>query len=251
MTEQTTTPTGFDLLRASFEDRLIGKLPKETKQQAEERKSNHNATSCRVCHGYHHKHAVHLDYVGHAAVTDRLLQVDPTWFWEPLAFSQNGLPQFDDIGGLWIRLHILGVSRIGYGNADKKLWTDIGSREKEVIGDALRNAAMRFGVALDLWSKEELRPPEPDPKGEGNPEDPPFDGHPADVPTRQDAAPPPAPPASPEADYPKADFEKSFPAWKEAIEAGKKTAAQVISMASTKGRLNPVQRAKIEAVKRK
>ena len=27
---------------------------------------------------------------------------------------------------------------------------------KERIGDAIRNAAMRFGVALDLWSKEEL-----------------------------------------------------------------------------------------------
>jgi hypothetical protein len=27
-----------------------------------------------------------------------------------------------------------------------------------VIGDALRNAAMRFGVALDLWHKGELHP---------------------------------------------------------------------------------------------
>ncbi|HEX7822877.1 MAG TPA: hypothetical protein VF463_19950 [Sphingobium sp.] len=27
----------------------------------------------------------------------------------------------------------------------------IQAREKEVIGDALRNAAMRFGAALDLW----------------------------------------------------------------------------------------------------
>lgn len=25
-----------------------------------------------------------------------------------------------------------------------------------LLDDALRNAAMRFGVALDLWSKEEL-----------------------------------------------------------------------------------------------
>ena len=27
---------------------------------------------------------------------------------------------------------------------------------KQLISDALRNAAMRFGVALDLWSKEDL-----------------------------------------------------------------------------------------------
>lgn len=248
--EQTTKPSGLELLRVPFEDRLIGKLPKETKQQAEERKASHNAISCRVCHGYHHKNAVHLDYVGHAAVTDRLLQVDPAWYWEPLAFGADGLPKFDDIGGLWIRLTIMGVTRIGYGNADKKPWTDIGSREKEVIGDALRNAAMRFGVALDLWSKEELRPPEPEPKGDGSGEDPPFDGHPTDVPSRQDAAPTPTPDNS-QADYPKAQFEKSFPQWKDAIEAGQKTAAQVIAMASSKGRLNPLQRAKIEAVRRK
>jgi hypothetical protein len=28
---------------------------------------------------------------------------------------------------------------------------------KEAIGDALRNAAMRFGAALDLWAKSDLR----------------------------------------------------------------------------------------------
>jgi hypothetical protein len=27
---------------------------------------------------------------------------------------------------------------------------------KEIIGDALRNGGMRFGVGLDLWSKEDL-----------------------------------------------------------------------------------------------
>ncbi len=33
---------------------------------------------------------------------------------------------------------------------------DAGSREKEVIGDALRNAALRFGLALELWSKADI-----------------------------------------------------------------------------------------------
>ena len=28
--------------------------------------------------------------------------------------------------------------------------------EKQLISDAIRNAAMRFGVALDLWAKEDL-----------------------------------------------------------------------------------------------
>ena len=33
---------------------------------------------------------------------------------------------------------------------------DVGARVKECIGDAIRNAAMRAGVALDLWAKEPL-----------------------------------------------------------------------------------------------
>ena len=93
------------------------------------------------------KGGVSLDYVGHAAVTDRLLEVDPTWTWEPLGTQDNGLPASDNAGNLWILLTVLGVTRIGVGD---------GKNAKECISDAIRNAAMRFGVALDLWSKEEL-----------------------------------------------------------------------------------------------
>jgi hypothetical protein len=42
---------------------------------------------------------------------------------------------------------VCGVTRIGVGD---------GKNAKERIGDAIRNAAMRFGVALDLWAKENL-----------------------------------------------------------------------------------------------
>jgi hypothetical protein len=94
---------------------------------------------------------IKLSYVGHAALTGRLLDVDPLWHWEPMAFTGDGLPMFDEAGGLWIRLTVCGMTRIGYGNAAKK--SGPGDREKEVIGDALRNAAMRFGAALDLWHK--------------------------------------------------------------------------------------------------
>ncbi len=93
------------------------------------------------------KGGMKLDYVGHAAVTDRLLSVDPGWSWEPMATDINGLPAADSDGNLWIKLTVLGVTRIGVGD---------GANAKERIGDALRNAAMRFGVALDLWSKDEL-----------------------------------------------------------------------------------------------
>jgi hypothetical protein len=93
------------------------------------------------------KGGVMLDYVGHAAVTDRLLTVDPEWSWEPFAVGPDGLPALDRSGNLWIRLTVCGVTRIGVGD---------GKSAKECIGDAIRNAAMRFGVALDLWAKENL-----------------------------------------------------------------------------------------------
>lgn len=137
-------------LREPFPAELVGKLPKPTKKDNPKGK-------CSECGGYHGLPAVHLDYVGHAAVTDRLLQVDPAWSWEPLARDPNtGAPLLvpnpgglgDEPQGLWINLTVCGVTRPGFGG---------GKNAKECISDALRNAAMRFGVGLDLWSKEDLR----------------------------------------------------------------------------------------------
>ena len=100
--------------------------------------------------------SITLDYVGHADVTELLLRYDPTWSWEPFAFDADGRPLLDRDSngwprGLWIRLTVCGQTRPGYGtcaagNADAV---------KELIGDAIRNAAMRFGIALSLWSKAE------------------------------------------------------------------------------------------------
>ena len=114
------TPEKATALRKPFPAESVGKLPKG---------------------------GAMLDYVGHAAVTDRLLTVDPHWSWEPFALTPEGLPAVDKAGNLWIRLTICGVTRIGVGD---------GKNAKEVVGDAIRNAAMRFGVALDLWAKENL-----------------------------------------------------------------------------------------------
>lgn len=149
MTEATEKPTGLTLLRAPFPPNQIGKLPKPYKKDAER-------GHCDVCGGYHGLPAAHLDYVGHAAITDRLLDADPAWAWEPLAVGENGLPALDNNGGLWIRLTVAGVTRLGYGDAQGKTG---GDAMKERIGDALRNAAMRFGVALELWHKGDLHAP--------------------------------------------------------------------------------------------
>jgi len=94
-----------------------------------------------------------LDFVGHADITRILLEIDPTWRWVPIAWD-NGRPSIhveNGIATMWGELTILGQARLGVGSvrADKQ------ELDKELIGDFLRNAAMRFGICLSLWTKQE------------------------------------------------------------------------------------------------
>lgn len=132
--------------------RHIAQLPRPTRKGAAK-------GDCPTCGGYHGLPAVHLDYMGHAEVTDVLLAEDPLWNWEPYALDEAGLPMIYHVGPtdhadlvMWIRLTIGGLTRVGVGTAPASKG---GDAIKELIGDALRNAAMRFGIALDLWSKAE------------------------------------------------------------------------------------------------
>lgn len=172
-------------LREKFPPEVIGKLPrisclacsKAAKAGGASRDKHcdrHQVTKCAECGNYLTTAHIHLDYVGHAATTDRLLKVDPEWTWRPLATEvDTGFPRFDKDGGLWILLTVAGVTRPGYGD---------GANPKEVISDAIRNAAMRFGVALDLWAKEDLqseapqdvRPPS-EPASDARPPTPPAE----------------------------------------------------------------------------
>lgn len=141
-------------LRRPFPAEQIGKLPKVWCKRCSSKDTQcgeHKVKQCRTCKARVTEAHVHVDYVGHAHVTERLLDVDPAWSWEPLAINSNGLPATDDNGGLWIRLSVAGMTRLGYGHANGKRG---GDAVKEAIGDAIRNSAMRFGVALDLWKKE-------------------------------------------------------------------------------------------------
>jgi hypothetical protein len=104
------------------------------------------------------KGGVTLDFVGHGFLTQRLLDVDPLWSWEPMALDANGLPLLDENGGLWIKLTVCGVTRLGYGDAGGRKGSNA---IKEIIGDALRNAGMRFGMALELWCKGDPDAPPP------------------------------------------------------------------------------------------
>ena len=145
-------------LREPFDEKEIRYLPriwcKACKDSRGQGCQQHRFGKCNKCqqrmpNGGH----IDLRYVGHAEATNRLLNVDPFWSWEPMTTDERGLPTFDGYRGLWIRLTVCGMSRLGYGHAGEKTG---GDAIKEVIGDAIRNAGMRFGMALDLWTSSDL-----------------------------------------------------------------------------------------------
>jgi hypothetical protein len=92
-----------------------------------------------------------LDFAGHAVVTDRLLQVDPEYEFGPV-MNANHVPIVRPGGRsgeeVLYALTVCGVTRHEWGD---------GPNMKECSSDAIRRCAMRFGVALDLWAKEDLQ----------------------------------------------------------------------------------------------
>lgn len=144
------------MLTAPFPEDQIEKLPKQVKKDDNDRgncaKGSRYSADGTFC-GKYHARSVHLDYVGHAGLTMRLNDaVGPeNWDWEPMVYHPSGAPGIVD-GGMWIRLTILGVTKKGYGDAQGKSGHNA---IKEVIGDALRNAGMRFGIGTYLWSKSD------------------------------------------------------------------------------------------------
>lgn len=145
----------WEQLTAPFPPDWIEKLPKVLSKQ-DQRKGRCRADADgqyvsadgHYCGGWHSR-AVHLDYVGHAGITMRLNDVvgPEGWDWQPVAHDENGLP-LASRGEFWIWLTILGVTKLGVGD-------DFNGSSKQAIGDALRNAAMRFGIGTYLWSKSD------------------------------------------------------------------------------------------------
>lgn len=159
------TPDGQDAtlsalrrLREPFPAEAIGKLPRTTCRACSDVARSYRACEshswirrCEDCGNNHSSATIHLDFVGHADVTARLLDVDPHWSWRPFSMDEiQALPPALREAGLWIMLTVAGVSRPGFGDAQGKSG---GNAVKEMIGDALRNAGMRFGISLDLWAK--------------------------------------------------------------------------------------------------
>ncbi len=154
------------ILRRPFEPEKISKRPQISCRKCSDAQSKvcseHEKRDCGGCGQYITERHIHLDYVGHADVTGRLLEADPEWTWEPVALDQFNQPVITEtVDGknwrLWIYLTVGGVTRRGVGTVPREVRTNTPTAEveKQLISDALRNAAMRFGVALDLWSKAE------------------------------------------------------------------------------------------------
>lgn len=109
-----------------------------------------------------------LDYVSHAAVTNRLNQAAPDWTYEVERVEVRGNIARDNDGSHFVTdpaglphvvavfgtMTIGGVTRQEVGEVDS--FSTYGLELKNAISDFIRRAAMRFGVALDLWAKEEL-----------------------------------------------------------------------------------------------
>ena len=177
------TTVDLTKLRAPFPPEYVGKLPRVTCRACSDgRCGDHKKAKCADCGNWISERHIHLDYIGHADVTIRLLEVDPEWSWAPKATDadpellkaamasgdaeivraviENAPPKFetDRNGspvGLWIKLTVGGVTRLGVGSCP----SGQNDAEKVLIGDALRNAAMRFGVAVELWAKGDRADP--------------------------------------------------------------------------------------------
>ena len=122
--------------------------------------------NCPECGQNHTSGTIHLDFVGHADATNRLLEMDPGWTWEPMSYADDGSPLIVEKDGeakmwIWLILHVyrdtpnglevIPVRRPGVGTV--QIFQHTREVEKQLISDALRNAAMRAGVGLVLWAK--------------------------------------------------------------------------------------------------
>jgi hypothetical protein len=149
---------------------------------------DHDRKKCADCGQAMTAAHMHLSYVGHAHITERLLQADPRWYWRPIgrdipdevmaaAIGTGDLgivqavinaypPKIIEIAGpngraehiMWgeVIIHDENGDEVvmpGVGDAIGKNWDP--NAVKEMLGDLFRNALMRHGAGLDMWKKED------------------------------------------------------------------------------------------------
>jgi hypothetical protein len=92
-----------------------------------------------------------MDFISHGLVTERLNDADPSWASRVLAEHTYTDPQTGRLHceGVTIELTVLGVSRVEAGGPQRQ--DGFANEIKNAYSDALKRAAMRFGVALGMW----------------------------------------------------------------------------------------------------
>jgi hypothetical protein len=168
---------------------------------------DHTRKKCPDCGQSMTQAHMHLSYVGHAHITERLIQTDPRWTWRPMgrdipdevmaaaiatgdhlmvqAVISAYPPKIIEIPGpngraehvMWgeVIIHDENGDEVvmpGVGDAIGKNWDP--NAVKEMLGDLLRNALMRHGTGLQMWKKEDTdrAKRERGGAGGGNPDDP-------------------------------------------------------------------------------
>lgn len=142
------------------EPEQVGHLPRVWCRPCRDEKrtrhcSEHALIRCDVCSQKITEAHLHLDYVGHADVGRALTMIDAEWNWEPCGWTEDGNPAItvrsNKVLVMWGRLTLLGVTRICVGSCE----IDKTEADKELVGDLIRNGAMRHNVYGSLWSKSE------------------------------------------------------------------------------------------------
>lgn len=142
--------------------RMIGKLPRgkrrgSPKGVCKPRSQGGDAPDDQdhFCGGWHTLPAIHLDYMGHADVTEALIRIDPEFTYTPGWNTTAGplgpfaLTDQRNPKNILLEMTLFGVTRPCVGTIEG----DVNDPLKELLSDGLRNGAMRFGIAVRLWSK--------------------------------------------------------------------------------------------------
>lgn len=91
-----------------------------------------------------------LPYISHGLVTERLCDVDPDWSSQHLeTHTYTDREGNLHCAGVTIALTVKGVTRVESGGPERS--ERFALEIKNAMSDALKRAAMRFGVALSMW----------------------------------------------------------------------------------------------------
>lgn len=96
-----------------------------------------------------------MSYISHGLITERLNDTDPSWSSRRIAtHTYTGADGALHCAGVELELTVGGVSRVESGGPQPphpQRPTHFGDEIKNAYSDALKRAAMRFGVALGNW----------------------------------------------------------------------------------------------------